>query len=722
LNIWDDFPSGLNCPSDIKEIRQDFDKLTRLFSITDLLGRLTKDEVYLKKFQALNDDRQNGDVIIRLKDGDITCHSYMLVARSAFFETVLSERWDYQEANRASKVLTLDNVSIFQFEVILRHLYGYNDIELFDFMAENLGDIPDIDEFINFLLELIEISDELLLLQLKNLCQLGIKDFIALENVLIILTHAHYLNAPKLFMNCCWFIYNNLDLVLFDPSFREIPDELLKELEKQILFFQNCKLIDFAKNHKTLSEASLKHWMELQSNLLILKFLSNIKEHNEIFISDKKGFEGFDPLIDIKYSQRKLNQESTKKKKERSQSTASRKNSTISNIQANLMDFRKSAATKSIENEEALDDSEDGFEVVSNKRRQNSKSDNAKSISTINSASPTPSPSQTPSRSSSVVDIQIIKPRKSSLTGVSSAKPLMVNKDPSNSTGLSPHSTWATKNNDAALIDKQPVLGKGHETQNKDLQGLLQKKHSKIRFGPSVRLSQKERKKIASLISPDYSSTDEVSKIVNPWSRKNSSSAIVSSSNGLDLPVLGSLGRRPSKHEFEPNSSKSENDFSAKEQARNSSSSPNLGNDGTRAKQGASQNKSSAYSSMALNVNTPVNKVYSTPSLTEIMIHESLKIEEAKAKEIERKTLQEIQQEQQFAKWWEEEALKVQRQMAQMEINGQDQSGSSTKNNNGLNKPKKNRNTKPKHSSTRNNSSTHTLNIKSQLKYKNTTK
>ena len=117
-----------------------------------------------------------------------------------------------------------------------------------------------------------------------------------------------------------------------------------------------------------------------------------------------------------------------------------------------------------------------------------------------------------------------------------------------------------------------------------------------------------------------------------------------------------------------------------------------------------------------------ISRVYSTPSLTEIMIHESLKIEEAKIKETERKTLQEIQQEQQFAKWWEEEALRVQRQMSQLEINGRDESGSSTKHNSGTHKTKKSRNTKLKRSSTSNNDSAYTPNNKTQLKYKNATK
>ena len=225
----------------------------------------------------------------------------------------------------------------------------------------------------------------------------------------------------------------------------------------------------------------------------------------------------------LSIAQRKSTQESSKKKKEgRSHSVTSRKNSTISNIQANLLDFRKIAATKNNENEEALDDSEDGFEAV-NKRRQNSKSDNTRSASVLNSTSPTPPPSQSPSRSSSIVDVPNIQPtRKTSLPGSASVKPLMVHKETHKNSGLSPHSKWATTSNGGKPIDKQPVLGKGLEPQTKDQQSLLQKKNSKLKFGPSVRLSQKERKKMASQITPDNNSNEDVSKILNPWSKKDS--------------------------------------------------------------------------------------------------------------------------------------------------------------------------------------------------------
>ena len=43
-------------------------------------------------------------------------------------------------------------------------------------------------------------------------------------------------------------------------------------------------------------------------------------------------------------------------------------------------------------------------------------------------------------------------------------------------------------------------------------------------------------------------------------------------------------------------------------------------------------------------------------------------LEQAKLQETERKTLVEIQQEQEFAKWWEEESKRVQEEMQRLEV------------------------------------------------------
>lgn len=240
LSIWDDYPLGIHCPKDIKEIKTDFEMLVRLFQLSDVYGKLSKDEVYLKKMRQMYDSEIECDVVVELCDGTIACHSPILVTRSAYFETLLSNRWDDGEV--VEKIIKFDNISQLHFDIVLKHLYGVSDTTIF---SELMKEVKEIDEFINNILDLIEISDELLIFELKLLCELAIKDFINIDNVLILLQHSNFLSANKLFMNCCWFIYNNLEILLLDHSFKDLPLEILKKLEKQIDFISDCKLKSF---------------------------------------------------------------------------------------------------------------------------------------------------------------------------------------------------------------------------------------------------------------------------------------------------------------------------------------------------------------------------------------------------------------------------------------------------------------------------------------------
>ena len=74
-------------------------------------------------------------------------------------------------------------------------------------------------------------------------------------------------------------------------------------------------------------------------------------------------------------------------------------------------------------------------------------------------------------------------------------------------------------------------------------------------------------------------------------------------------------------------------------------------------------------SSWSLTTSSPTSNGR-TPSLTSIMLQESLRIEAAKANDMEKRSLQDIQQEQMFEKWWQEEAERIQRQQNPPPHNG----------------------------------------------------
>ncbi|GMF57599.1 unnamed protein product [[Candida] boidinii] len=76
------------------------------------------------------------DAIIKLYDGEVKAVSLVLMSRSAYFETLLSSRWnelEEKEEHEEVKTLNLPDISVDAFKIVLRYLYGFNFNEIFDF-------------------------------------------------------------------------------------------------------------------------------------------------------------------------------------------------------------------------------------------------------------------------------------------------------------------------------------------------------------------------------------------------------------------------------------------------------------------------------------------------------------------------------------------------------------------------------------------------------------
>lgn len=657
--VWDDYPTGIHCPADIKRVKDGFEKLGKLFQVIDVFGTFTKDEVFFRNMRSLYElDSKDGDLIVQLADNQqVRCSSGILSARSAFFETTLSERWS--NLSEPDNVLDFNKVEPYQFELVLKHLYGYSDFVIFDGLKSHCNDK---DEFISSVLQIIQIADELLLFQLKNLCQLAIKDLVASDNVITLLVHSDDLNAPKLFWNCCWYIYNNLETLLLDQSFLGLSNEVLFKLEANVRLFNSCKLQEFQNGEMELS------WMAKQSTGLINAFLYNMEEFNEHFMSDAKGFSSFEPLFDVKIDQIKTGEKRSRKN--------SRKSSVHHDIKQDILELRRAhmaAANRGAtepsnidpithRDESAIENDEE-FEVVTRRRKQKSvgfESDKSPSpVSTGPSGSlkaPSVSlkaPSVSLSRNPSLTEISPTDvPKKSDgirkMSNGMGLSPIGKIETPFN--GLSPHSNWATKSTGSSILsDKsnipqsQPVLGKSGDTD-------WSRKSGKLKMGPTVKLSQKERKKLAS-------QTTEPLREAAPqplvWGGTNGSTSSIedpTSVSSSNAPKNGPGSQRKS-----PNDQKVNQTLPKVNQNL-----PVLGHNHNHHK--SNQPKLNSK---------PTRRPSDTPAnltLTDIMLQESLKIEQAEEQERQRKTLLEIQQEQEFAKWWEEETARVQQQMQQYDL------------------------------------------------------
>ena len=491
--------------------------------------------------------KSEGDVVLKLNDGDLRAYSYILKSRSAFFETMFSERWDDVQQE---KELDFTGLSKFQMTIILRHLYGISNMNLLDYF---IGQTTDRDVFIDEVLQLIEICDELLLFLLKFSLSVTICELICLENVVPLTIHSQYLSCDMIFKNCCWYMYNNLEVLIFDSSFTDIPLEILDKVETEFQYLSNCKLVD----HKPYNNC----FFESNSDL-VAEFTHESNKYNEHFMSDRKGFSSFEPLIDNVYSEILKPKAVVKKRR-------SRKSSTIKN---DIVDFRQGLIKERVEEaliQEVIDD-HDGFTIVGKKSKQKSPPPNLEPILSNTKSEPLPK------NHASLVQASDIS-----------------------TTGLSPFSNWATK---SAVLGSEATTRSSTPTSTVpvEVQPTLSKpKVQKMKIGPVAKVSQKERKRLAAAAANAAANTTNTEKSkdsskASPWSIQTSK---VSPSVNLkikDLPVLGSSRSIPKQS---PPEKKTISPISAP-----AATSP-------------------------------------TPSLADVMMQES------------------------FAKWWEEESKRVQKEM-----------------------------------------------------------
>lgn len=576
LSFWENYPSGLKCPEEIRKVKSDYTKLMDLFRMDGFYG---KREAFVNQLQQMADDKTDGDVLITLRDGVELCHSSILVARSAFFETILSCRWETGDADSSQdgshmKYITLENVDTMQFQVILNHLHGCNDLHVFDSAIGIISETNDSDDFVNFLLDMIEISDELLLVQLKHLCELAIKDFISTENVLVLLAHSDWLHAQKLFMSCCWYIYNNLEIVVFDRNLCDLDIELVQKLELQICFLHHCKFEDFVVGDK--GEVKLHFGTNaLESREGSVNFfIKSPDQFNTWYMKDTKEFLESHPEL----KNESINEESRRK-------LSARRMSRRTSIDP-LAEFRELASAQIQErrvSESAIADEEE-FELVTRRRKSKltPRIDLSLSDRLPLSKERSSSPNQPTFGTADVVSTPM-EPNSSSM-GTFSAN------------GSAPGSSassfaWVSRNSSTSSVTAvQPLQLRENENP----------RQTKIKFAPSMRLSQKQRKKLAQQ-EPDpvvVESSSNSQALKNPW-KPASTPETGNSSNVSNLPVLGA------------------------------------------------------------------KKIDTTPTLSAIMLQESTRVEEQKLQETFLRTMQDVQQEQEFAKWWEQESKRV-----QMELEG----------------------------------------------------
>ncbi|CDK25583.1 unnamed protein product [Kuraishia capsulata CBS 1993] len=338
-------------------ISEDLSRSRKMFSIlTSVVLTLMPP---LEK-QIWKDVPQLYDTVVHLSDGEIRCHSLFLAARSAYFEALFS-RW----RGSSEREVTLTHIPKKVFEIVLRYCVGYHAFDIFD---EIMG-ISSSSEFMDLLFETAEVADELLISDLSDICQFAMKDLISLDNVGLILMNAYHLGATPLFMNCLWFLYNNLDVMFFNGEFNELISEcwsnqhLVTQIDVGLRWFKSLnRIADDSKKTTSLSTKESQNFFNC--------FLTDMDKFNEDFVAGENtcSFSGLASMF------------KTLEKKRRSSSVVKPVNSTsFPKYSPPVTSSEISPSSSSLVNEFALDTDDSlssisDFIPVSSRRRSSRKS------------------------------------------------------------------------------------------------------------------------------------------------------------------------------------------------------------------------------------------------------------------------------------------------------------------------------------------------------------
>ncbi|OJD30334.1 btb domain and ankyrin repeat protein [Diplodia corticola] len=185
---------------------------------------------------------ENGDVILELADSELRVHSALMVQRCPFFEGMFKGRaaglWlagrreastDPSEAIR----IDLKHIELHIFELVLRHLYADSGDELFDdFVSDNFGEFLALNEFLDHVMDVLSVANELMLDRLSQVCQQVIGRYVNVRNICQLLNALSPCSVTEFKDAGLEYICLSLEAVLQNGVLDELDEDLILELDQ----------------------------------------------------------------------------------------------------------------------------------------------------------------------------------------------------------------------------------------------------------------------------------------------------------------------------------------------------------------------------------------------------------------------------------------------------------------------------------------------------------
>jgi alpha-tubulin suppressor-like RCC1 family protein len=174
----------------------------------------------------------SADVVVQLKGDTVKVHSQVVCERCPFFDVLFNGRaggmWiALRKADPTEKVhVDLKHIDRSVFDFVLRYLYADTEERLFDEVRTN-----DVDDFIDLLLDVMFVANELMIDRLSQICQKMLGRFVTTRNVCYLLNSVTPCYVTEFKDAALEYICLNMEAMLTNRYLHDLDDSLLRELD-----------------------------------------------------------------------------------------------------------------------------------------------------------------------------------------------------------------------------------------------------------------------------------------------------------------------------------------------------------------------------------------------------------------------------------------------------------------------------------------------------------
>ncbi|KAG2186942.1 hypothetical protein INT44_003170 [Umbelopsis vinacea] len=199
-------------------------------SLASQIGDVHSDE---KLFSFLS------NVKLQLEDGELLCHELVLRQRSPFFAALFDPAsiWTYSRRQESRTVIPVDMKYISEktMNVVLSYIYCDNRTTLFHYMNES----PEV--IFDLISKVLEAADELMLDDLKVVCESALLQLVTPRNILKALDISDDYRAENVKQACIDFLVHNMDFYLETGSLIDLKASLISDIQRNVHKLQSNK-------------------------------------------------------------------------------------------------------------------------------------------------------------------------------------------------------------------------------------------------------------------------------------------------------------------------------------------------------------------------------------------------------------------------------------------------------------------------------------------------